>query len=518
MANQKPNFVFIMTDTQATNMVSSYCKQNVNTNNIDNLANQGAKFTSAYTTTPVCTPARASLFTGIFSQSSGAYTNSLPLGQGIRTMGHYFKEAGYDTIYIGKWHLDGHDYFGDGICPEEWDDAYWYDGKRYLDELSSKEIDLWRNGLSTLKELKDNNITADFTWARRVSNKALDFLAKKRKEQGERKPFLLVVSYDEPHHPFTCPPEYAEKYENFTYQVSKKKSNDSLEGKPIHHTYWAKSLPAPINKETGEYHHPIYFGSNDFVDDEIGSIINEAQDLDKDNTYILYTSDHGDMMGAHGMSQKGANMYDDITNIPFIIQGPNIKNIDTDIVVSHVDCIPTMLDLAGLQEKITPHFAGKSLVPVLRDSTPTQEEEFSNRGIMMEFNRFELLHDGFGGFIPIRAWVTKEYKLVINLLSDVDELYDRKNDPDEVHNVINDPAFVTIRNQMHDTLLDYMDSILDPFRTYEWATRSWRPEKRAQWINYWRPKLDNGVSPYIRDYDTGKKTVGVHLEQKVVKF
>ncbi|MBP0651704.1 sulfatase-like hydrolase/transferase, partial [Mycobacterium tuberculosis] len=82
------------------------------------------------------------------------WTNNLALGANMRTMGAYFKAAGYRTAFIGKWHLDGHDYFGTGQCPPEWDDAYWYDGKRYLDTLSEAEISLWRNGLNSADDLR----------------------------------------------------------------------------------------------------------------------------------------------------------------------------------------------------------------------------------------------------------------------------------------------------------------------------------------------------------------------------
>lgn len=78
-------------------------------------------------------------------------------------MGRYFKDSGYKTCYIGKWHLDGHDYFGTGICPEEWDEDHWYDGANYLLDLSDEEIDLWRNGLNSIEDLERNNITSEFT-------------------------------------------------------------------------------------------------------------------------------------------------------------------------------------------------------------------------------------------------------------------------------------------------------------------------------------------------------------------
>ena len=119
-------------------------------------------------------------------------------------MGRYFKDADYDTCYIGKWHLDGHDYYGTGICPPEWNEDYWYDGANYLEELDDKQIALWRNGLNTIEDLETNQIDETFTWAHRISNRAMNYLDTKSPQDDQ--PFLMVLSYDEPHHPFTCPP------------------------------------------------------------------------------------------------------------------------------------------------------------------------------------------------------------------------------------------------------------------------------------------------------------------------
>jgi uncharacterized sulfatase len=189
----RPSFVLIMTDTQGANIIGTYGHPELETPNIDRLAETSIKFTRAYTTCPLCTPARAGLFTGIYSHTSGPWTNNLPLGDNIQTMGQRLQDDGYRTAFVGKWHLDGHDYFGTGICPPGWEDEYWYDGKRYLDELTEDEITLWRSGLGSLEKLQENDVRPEFTWAHRVSDRAIRFL----KDQSED-PFVLVVSYDEP--------------------------------------------------------------------------------------------------------------------------------------------------------------------------------------------------------------------------------------------------------------------------------------------------------------------------------
>lgn len=139
------------------------------------------------------------------------------------------------------------------------------------------------------------------------------------------------------------------------------------------------------------------------------------------------------------------------------------------------------------------------------------------RGVMVEFNRYEIEHDSFGGFIPVRAWVTEGYKLVLNLFTS-DELYDRHNDPNEMHNLINDERYAQIRDGLHDALLDYMDCIRDPFRSYQWSLRPWRKGAQPRWMGAFRPRPEDGYSPVVRDYDTGMPTQGVKVEEKKQKF
>src|SRR3990172_5931774 len=112
MNGQRPNILIVMTDEQPVQTVSSYGCDWVKTPHLDELAEDGTRFTRAYTSSPVCTPARAGLLTGIYSHNAGAWGNHLALGQDMKTIGHHFRSQGYRTVYIGKWHLDGLDYFG----------------------------------------------------------------------------------------------------------------------------------------------------------------------------------------------------------------------------------------------------------------------------------------------------------------------------------------------------------------------------------------------------------------------
>ena len=489
-----PNFVFIMTDTQATNVVGTYQGPDLQTPHIDRLAERGVKFTRAYTTCPLCTPARAGIFSGIYPHTAGAWTNNLPMGDNIVTMGQRFRDNGYRTAYVGKWHLDGHDYFGAGICPDGWEEAYWYDGARYLGELTEEEIALWRRGLNSVAQLRARDIRPPFTWAHRVSDRAIHFL----RDQGEA-PFVLVVSYDEPHHPFTCPPEHAERFVEYDYPVGPG-ADDDLADKPVHHREWAASYTARASG--GTVRRPLYLGCNSFVDSEIGRVIDAAHCHAPGNTCIIFTSDHGDMLGAHQLWGKGPAMYEEIAHIPLIVEPPGgvEGGAVNDTLVSHIDLLPTMLDLAGLD--VPPILEGESIVPLL------QGVEDPDRAVYLEFQRYEIEHDSFGGFQPVRCVVRGPYKLVLNLLHS-DELYDLEQDPAELHNLIDVPEHAAVRDELHDCLLDWMYDKRDPFRGPCWERRPWRSSRRFSWRGAFRPRPADGYAPVVRDYDTGLPAVGV---------
>ena len=498
----RPNFVIILTDTQATNVVGCYGRPELRTPHIDRLAQTGVRFNRAYTTCPVCTPARAGLFTGIYAHTSGPWTNNLALGENIQSMGQRFQDSGYRTAYAGKWHLDGHDYFGTGICPPGWEEAYWYDGRRYLGELSEREIHLWRQGLNSYEDLRRHAIRAEFTWAHRVSDRAVRFLEEQAARGAESAPFLLVASYDEPHHPFTCPPEYVQPFLEYDYDLGPA-AMDSLAGKPGHHREWAQS--AGVKVKGGKVRHPLYFGCNSFVDAEIGRVIEAVHTHAPENTFIVFTSDHGDLLGAHGLTGKGPVMYDEITRIPLIIEQPGQAGGGrlVESTVSHIDLLPTLLQLAGLP--VPPILEGESLLPLL------EGREQLNRGAVVEFQRYEIEHDSWGGFQPVRCLVSGRYKLVLNLLHS-DELYDLEADPGEVNNRIEDLGYTKIRGEMHDRLLDWMYAKRDPFRGPVWERRPWRFSRRFMWRGKFRPRPADGYAPEVRDYDTGMPTQGVKVE------
>lgn len=497
----RPNFVFIMTDTQGANCLSCYERPalgnspaaepgglDLGTECLDRLAEEGVRFSRAYTTCPVCTPARSGIFTGLTPAVNGAHTNNLAPGWNIRHMGQHFRSEGYRAAYIGKWHLDGLDYFDTGVCPDSWEDQYWFDGRRYLDELTDQEVADWRNGA--------RDKPAEFTWAHRNGNRAEKYL----REAGRAdRPFLLCVSYDEPHGPHVCPPEYTERFRDFDFPIGPA-AHDPLTDKPLSHREWAEATMP--EEPASHYQSPAYFGCNSFVDTEIGRVVRAVERYAPENTWIIYTSDHGSPFGAHRIPGKGPAMYEETCRIPLIVRPPADQSDWSRgrvhrSPVSHLDILPTMRALAGLE--VPPIYPGENLVPLLGG-----ESGDPDRAVPIEFTRFSINHDGWGGYQPIRAIVRGHHKLVINLLH-TDELYDLQTDPAELNNLIEDPDHADIRNDLHDALLGELDRLRDPFRGYAWERRPWRRDRRMGWNNgVYRHRPPDGFSPLTRSYQTAR--------------
>lgn len=480
--------VLIMTDTQRWDMLGCYGNKDMKTPNLDRLASHGMRFNRAYTTQPVCGPARSAIFTGTYPHSNGSWGNSMPLGDNVKTIGQRLSDNGFHTAYIGKYHLDGGDYFGLGRCPDGWDPNYWYDMRNYLEELTEEE----RLKSRDVKIMEMEGVTEDFTFGHRCSNRAIDFLKNHSDED-----FFLVVSYDEPHHPFLCPEPYASMYKDYEFPKSKNVW-DTLENKPEHQRIWAGDSLYD-DKDSLKIKSRFFFGCNSFVDYEIGRVM-DAIDKYAPDALVIYTSDHGDSLHSHSITSKGPAMYDEICRIPFIVRWPGVtpEGSVTDNLVSHIDIVPTILEAAGLN--IPKILEGKSIVKTLKDPKVKTNDE-----IFIEFSRYEIDHDGFGGFQPIRAVFDGRYKLVINLLT-TDELYDLQEDPGEMNNLINSEEHISIRNSLHDKILDWMNRTRDPFRGYYWERRPWRTDARpATWdyTGYTRQRENEEYEPRQLDYDTG---------------
>lgn len=449
--------IVIMVDTQRKDMLSCYDKDAYPTPNLDALASEGTMFQNAFTCQPVCGPARSALFTGLYPHSNGMWSNSMQLGEKTKNAAQWLKGSGVECAYIGKWHLDGGDYFGYGECPDGYNANYWYDMRNYLEEFPDKQRRRSRRHVTDPRAgiIQDKN-----TFAGRVTAKALDFI-----NVHQDKDFFLTVSFDEPHDPCQCPPKYILDILKSGWKFHKTPNvEDDLSDKPDHHRVWAQ----PNQNLTFRMLQKSLFGlmaCNRYADDKIGEIIRKVKAACP-NAVIIYTADHGDMLLSHRLMNKGCAMYNEITNIPFIISGgPFEKEKISNTPVSHIDLLPTVLDYFG--QKIPKMLQGNSLLQV--------DLNQSKRDVFIEYTRYEVDHDSFMGFQPIRSVFDGRYKLVINLMTQ-DELYDLQEDPYEMVNLIHHESYTAIRNELHDKLIDWMNNTRDAMRGYYWHCREWRPE------------------------------------------
>jgi uncharacterized sulfatase len=192
-------------------------------------------------------------------------------------------------------------------------------------------------------------------------------------------------------------------------------------------------------------------------------------------------------------------MYDEITRVPFLAMWPGHApaGVRSSALVSHLDISGTLMEYFGFEVPKT--VEGGSILPLLKD--PSAEV---HKQVFIEWGRYEVDHDGFGGYQPIRCACDGHYKLAVNL-NTTDELYDLHSDPSELNNLIDSGEYASIRNELHDSLLNWMNVSRDPFRGYYWGRRPWRADFPVSWANagYTRQRENDGYLPRELDYDTG---------------
>lgn len=496
----KKQTILIMCDTQRRDMLGCYYRNNVRTPNLDKLASEGMLFERAYCCDPVCGPARSAIFTGTYPHNNGVWSNGFAIGSDIATISQRLSKNNIYCGYIGKWHLDG-SLFGHGKAPTGWAPEWWFDARNHLEKFDDEQRMVLRNAESSGK------VSEEMCFANHCTYRAKEFIEAKKDND-----FLLVVSYKEPHHPWLAPEPFASMFDNDNISLDNNAFIKLDESVPELNRLWGEAY---------EYNMPEGFKNlkkrflacNAYVDYEIGKLLNSIEN-NCPEALTIYTADHGFSLGNRmGLFDKGPAAYEEITGIPLIVRlkGTIKPNTRYKKPVSHIDLTPTILDFMGC--KSSPVLAGKSMMPILKEpETPHKSEVF------IEFGRFTMEHDGHGGFNPYRACVTEDYKLCINLL-DKDELYNLKEDPDEIVNLIDSQEYIEIRNKLHDCLLEWMNETRDCFRGYHWERRPWRTDARPASYHYTgnkRYKLgDPGFTPDPLDYTTGLPVK--NYNQKVYK-
>jgi uncharacterized sulfatase len=271
-----------------------------------------------------------------------------------------------------------------------------------------------------------------------------------------------------------------------------------MTGKPRIQKEWSSFLrKAQKNPEDLPAYYSKYYDTNSYVDYEIGRVLDAVETYCGDNTVVIFTSDHGDHLGAFGLRAKGPTMYDHTTAVPLIVRAPALiqSGRRESGLVSSVDIWATIMDLAGVTLDggyFGPQngYTCRSLLPALRGESDTLRHD-----VIIEFNRFGVAHKENEGLYPIRCIRTHEWKLAINLF-DRDELYDLKKDPDEARNLIDSEDTAAIRDELHGRILAWQTETRDPFRGRCWEEREWsrhRHEFKGLFTTGWKDEWESEV-------------------------
>lgn len=384
-APRKPNLLFIWTDEQAARTMKAYGNDKIRTPNFDRLAASGVVFENTYVSQPVCTPSRATVMTGLWPTQSTMVKNGFVLPAGAQCFPEIVADRAYRTGYIGKWHLGDEQFaqhgFQEWVSLEEYSnyspgrDAprrsdYWH----YLSDLGYKPDHA--NGQFT-REFA-STLPIEHCKPRFLEQKTVDFLTRHRDE-----PFILYVNFLEPHMPYSGPlnslydPAEVDLPPNFNDPVdddeplvyreaAKKSATQPLYGFPLRtEAQWRRVIAN-------------YWGLTTQVDRSVGAILDALDRLGlADDTIVVFTSDHGDMMGSHRLIAKDV-MYEESAKVPLIIRAPRRGWQSRAVAqpVSHIDLVPTLLDLMNAKPAPAVHLPGKSLAPLVESAAATADHVF----------------------------------------------------------------------------------------------------------------------------------------------
>lgn len=470
------NVLVLMTDQHRVDTLGCYGNAVCQTPALDRMAGKGVRFDNAFTPTAICTPARASLLTGVLPFRHGLLANhERNVGYREELDGRYptFSEplhaAGYQVGHVGKWHVGkelgpaGHGF--DGVDYPGWGNPVRHpDYLRYLAERKLPEFGLRHRVRGTFPNGEPGNLLAGITGQPAEATFEY-FLAERTIERlrtyaetyrRDGRPFFLACNWFGPHLPYCLPEAYYRRYDPADVQLpASLAENFAAKPKVQQHysAHWGlNSLPLEQWRELIA----AYWGYVSLIDEQVGRITAVLDELGlTDETVVAFTADHGEFTGSHRLHDKGPAMYDDIYRIPLLIAGPGIRQgASEDRFVTLIDLTPTIAELAGAP---TPgHYDGASLVPMLRGDPLPDWPDF----VVAEFHGHHFPY-------PQRMIRTHRHKLVINP-ADRNELYDLATDPHELHNRYEHPEFGPVRRELMRRLYQTLQERGDNF--YHWMT------------------------------------------------
>ena len=448
---QKPNVVYILTDQWRASAFGYSGDPNVKTPQIDNFAKEAVNFSNAVSVCPVCTPYRASLLTGRYPTSTGMFLNDLYLPEKELCMAEIFKSAGYQTAYLGKWHLDGHGR-SNNVAPERRQGfEYWKGSECSHDYLKEPYYENYFPGIKYWEGYSPFAIAKD----------AQNYLSDHAKSNS---PFLLFVSISTPHFPHgTAPKAYQDLYPESSIRL-------------------APNVPEEMRQKAFK-ELKGYYGHCTATDKAIGELISKIKELGlMENTIVVFTSDHGEMMGAHGIHPNAKQLaWDESIRVPFLISYPGMeknKGLTIKAPITTPDILPSLLGLAGIQ--IPKSIEGEDLSALIK----SPDLKLDRTALVMQVCHFatEIADKEYRG---VR---TSQYTYVCFSQKPA-MLFDNLADPYQMDNLAGKPEYGNLQAELDEKLHHALAKIGDdPF------------QPKGYYLKKWNLKLNSKDSTHV-DYE-----------------
>jgi len=458
--SEKPDIIMIITDQQRYDTIAALGASHMDTPNIDKLVNRGVTFTNCHVTAPSCVPCRASLFSGYYPHTNGVLANGQPWS---RTWVSDLEKAGYETINVGKMHTIPYD------APAGFDERYvvenkdrFMEGRYYFDEwdkalAAQGMVKQQRSEYRKRPDYKDR--LGAFTWDLAPHMQSDNFVGGMTRwwlnSKPVDKPLFLVVGFPGPHPPYDPTPDYAEKYmqrdvplPEFTEEEMAQLPPPLIEKRLHDVEVDHDSVSWKLSPSRDELHRmrAYYYANVEMIDREVGAILDTLETRGKmDNTIIIFTSDHGDCLGDHGLSQKWA-VYEEVTKVPLIICAPQRfeSGRSVDDLVQLFDLGPTILEWAGVKPPSS--FEAQTLNPAL------EGEAFEGRDYVFCEQGGDVNLTGIDFLTMVRS---KTHKLVHFKGQSYGQLFDLVADPKERTNLWDDEAAAVHKTELLNALLDW---------------------------------------------------------------
>ena len=428
-----------MADQLAPQFTSTYGHPIVKTPNIDALATRGCRFDAAYTSSPLCAPARFSFMAGRETFAIRAYDNAIEFSSSTPTFCHYLRHMGYHTCLSGKMHFVGPDQLH-GFSERLTTDIYPADYAWTPNWTNSDErIDAWYHNMSSVHEAGSADMTYQLEYDDEVGFHGIRKIYRYA-QTADPTPFALVASFIHPHDPYVARRKWWDMYSADQIDAPRLSANDVIQDP--HSARIVSGIQADVNppsEETVLNARRAYYANTSYFDDWVGQFI-DALKITKliDNTVVVVLSDHGDMLGERGLWYK-MNFFEHSARIPLVAAGPGIVNSCIDSVCTSVDLLPTLLDIAeqgsGTRLNFETATDGQSLYPLMAGGEPeTNRIAVSQYAAECTANPIVMVRRG-------------EFKYIMSE-ADPPMLFNLQDDPLEIHNLAGEPQLSEIESSL----------------------------------------------------------------------